>query len=378
MDILKIIIFCLLVIALPLGEIARISINEVAITLVDAGVALAVLLWIFINRRFRKTSLGKPIVIFALLLASSLLVNAFRLTASELLVSGLYLVRWIFYASLYFVVLDLKQIKNSIEKWMFVGGSLFVLLGFIQYFFYPDLRNLFYAGWDEHLYRMFSSFFDPNFAGAFLVLFFLFLLERLQNKNLIARFILLATFVAIILTFSRSAYLSFLAGILVYLILSKRFIHGVLITVVFIISIYFASTSVLKSEGTNLLRKASGEARLESLHNAFTIIRDYPIFGVGFNSYRYIQEDYGFIDESKMLIHSAAGTDNSFLFVLATSGVIGLASFLYLWFKIISIKNPLIISSAVALFTSSIFVNSLFFPPIMLWLWILIAIKENS
>ena len=72
---------------------------------------------------------------------------------------------------------------------MLISGSLIVLLGFIQLMFYPALRNLYYLGWDEHLYRMFSTFLDPNFAGAFFVLFTLFVIDmslryKKEFKNL--------------------------------------------------------------------------------------------------------------------------------------------------------------------------------------------------
>ena len=380
MDLLKKLMISLLVIAFPLGEIARIFVGEVSLTLIDVGVGACVLTWFLFKRRIPASRLTKPLLIFAGTLLVSLIVNVNRLSFIELSTSSLYLVRWVFYAALYFVILDLASIKNSIKNWMLLGGSIIVFAGFLQYFLYPDLRNLFYLGWDEHLYRMFSSFLDPNFAGAFFVLFFLFLLEKIlvKKESIALKLIALATFAAIVLTFSRSAYITLIIGIIVFLILKRKAVLGLIITAVFVLSIYASSILVLKSEGTNLLRTASSEARIDSINKALSIIKDYPIFGVGFNSYRYTQKDYGFIDESKMIIHSASGTDNSFLFILATSGIVGFVAFLNLWLKIFSFKDPLILSSSLALFINSFFINSLFFPPIMLWMWILIAVKENS
>lgn len=379
MDLLKKLIFFLLIVAYPLGEIARVTINEVALTLTDIVVSLVILVWIVLKRKIPKTKLLKPLLIFTFALVISLIMNVNRLSFTELSISFFYLLRWVFYAALYFVILDLAPIKNSVKKWMIIGGSFLVVGGYIQYFLYPDLRNLYYLGWDEHLYRMFSSFFDPNFAGVFFVFYFLFLLENIliKKENLVLKFAALAVFVAVILTFSRSAYITLIVGTIIFLILKKRTILGLGLTAVFVLSIFISSTLVLKSEGTNLLRTASGEARLDSINKAITVFKDHPIFGVGFNSYRYAQRDYGFVSESKMLVHSAAGTDNSFLFVLATTGIVGFAVFIYLWFKIFSIKDPLLISSASALFINSFFINSLFFPMIMLWMWVLIAVKEN-
>lgn len=373
MNLLGKLVLGLLTIALPLGEIVRVTSNEIAITLMDLGVGLVVLYWLFIKKNF-SAWLSKPIFIFIGILLFSLIVNANRLSSEEILISFLYLLRWIFYALLYFVVLSLSSVKPRIERGMIIGGTILVFLGFIQYFLYPDLRNLRYAGWDEHLYRMFSSFLDPNFAGIFFVLFFLFVIDKLFTKQtLMLKIISALTLIAIVLTFSRSAYLALILGLMTLLFLKGKKLAGLGIVVLFFVltSIFVLVSS--KSEGTNLLRVASGEARLDSMRNAITIFKDNPIFGVGFNGYRYAQRDYGFVDESRMLVHSATGTDNSFLFVLATSGVVGFAVFLYLLFKISSFPIPLIKASVFALIVNSLFINSLFYPPIMLWFWILLG-----
>lgn len=379
MGLLEKLIFALLVIALPLGEIARISFNEIAITLLDIGIATTVLLWIFLRRKIPRSDLTKPILIFVATLFISLLVNSPRLNINELLISFLYLLRWIFYALLFFVVLDLRSIKKKIEYMMLAGGAILVVGGYVQYFLYPDLRNLYYAGWDEHLYRMFSTFLDPNFAGIFFVLYFLFLIEKLFKKPTLPLKLLSAlTLVATAITFSRSAYVGLLIGLTALLFIKGRkiFVLGLVFLFAFLTLLFVQLSS--KSEGTNLLRTASGEARLDSVKNAITIFKDNPVFGVGFNSYRYAQRDYGFLDESKMMVHSGAGTDNSFLFILATTGIVGFLAFIYLFVSINLIKDPLITASILALTVNSLFINSFFFPSIMLWLWILLGTRKNT
>ena len=163
----------------------------------------------------------------------------------------------------------------------------------------------------------------------------------------------------------------------------------------------------LGGEGVKLLRTASVISRSEYLGNAITIFRDNPILGVGFNSYRYAQHRYGFIDDiSLKTSHAGAGTDNSFLLVLATTGVVGLAFYIYMWFKILKSYHPkqvfgsdemlkrvqhdtkkesfqktisiTIIASSIGLFANSFFINSLFYPPIMLWMWVLVGLLGND
>jgi len=405
MGILKI-SFIILLLLFPLGQIARLEFqNGVAVTLNDIAVGVVVLVFLFANRskqRFKK-SLTIPINIFAVIGLVSLVVNIRVLNISEFIVSLLYGIRWILYAGIFFVVSEFDpKFKKIITKVMIFIGSLVVIGGYLQYFLYPNLRNLYYLGWDEHLYRMFSSFLDPNFAGAFFVLYFLLLSgllldsfekkQRLKKGNLgiIALFLSgLVTLIAIILTYSRSAYIMLLVGAITFLILKKQKKIAVgFILVFFMLIVYFSN---LRIEGMNPLRIASSEARLESASHAITIIRNNPILGVGFNAYRYAQVRYGFIQEdSDMLSHSGAGTDNSFLFVLATTGIIGFTAYIYMWLKILSytFKVPaqnnfqktiacVVIASTVGIFVNALFINSLFYPSIMLWMWVLIGLRES-
>jgi len=137
-------------------------------------------------------------------------------------------------------------------------------------------------------------------------------------------------------------------------------------------------------ENTNLLRTASSEARLETSRNALKIIQDHPILGVGFNAYRYAQIKYNFRNAHPLFMsHADSGVDNSFLFVLATTGIIGFIAYISLWFFILkmavvrkkhelSIAGVLVIASIVGLSVNALFINSLFYAPLMLWMWLLI------
>lgn len=148
----------------------------------------------------------------------------------------------------------------------------------------------------------------------------------------------------------------------------------------------FFSVAGLRSEGTNLLRITSTEARIPTALNSITIFKNNPVLGVGFNAYGFAAEKYGFLKVSNYPNHAAAGTDNSFLFILATTGVVGFLSYIFLWFKIfLSVKDGIrkknifsyvLLASSVALFFDSLFVNSLFYVFIMLWIWIIVGLSE--
>ncbi|MDZ4228312.1 MAG: O-antigen ligase family protein, partial [Candidatus Levybacteria bacterium] len=182
-------------------------------------------------------------------------------------------------------------------------------------------------------------------------------------------------------TFSRSALMMLIiSASLLFILMNKKIWIAILIGITFLVLVI--SSRYFNIENINLFRAVSSEARLETAKNAVKIIQDYPIFGIGFNAYRYAQFRYGFRNDlASSISHADASPDNSFLFVAATSGLVGFVLFVVLWFKILNYSmknNPLVLSSIVGICINSLFINSLFYPFIMLWLWIIIAVKVNK
>ncbi len=382
-------LFILIIFLFAFGEVIRIPFADLSIKLIDIGVILLAAYWVsFIIKNFKKIKINKetsvPILIFFAVALLSLLLNARFLSINELFVSSLYLVRWIAYAS---IILIIAMFDNSFKKiviklLMFIG-ILIVVLGYTQYLFYPNLRNLYDLGWDEHLYRLFSTFLDPNFAGAFFVLYFLFVLNILiislkkqaRFFSLFIGLISLFTLIAIFLTYSRSALLMLIVGSFIFLFLNIRILFAILIVIIFLLTTIFLPKAY-KTEGTNFFRIASSEARIGSAKQAIEIFKEDPLFGVGFNAYRYAKNRHGFTFGNWEESHADAGTDNSFLFLLATTGVTGFIAYLYMWFKIIkiNIRSKLLIASVMAIFVDSLFVNSLFYSFLMFWIWTLVGL----
>lgn len=154
----------------------------------------------------------------------------------------------------------------------------------------------------------------------------------------------------------------------------------------------FISELLFHSEGTNLLRTTSTFARKTSYLHAARIIQDHPFFGVGFNAYRYAQEKYGFLKgENGFPDHAASGTDNSFLFIAATAGIFGLIAFVNLLImqarQVISMMHAasdmqktlatVFFASLIGLCVNAFFINSLFYPFLMEWMWILFGIMVS-
>lgn len=406
MGVLKI-IFIIFLGLFPLGEVFRFNLgNDFSIKPVD--IAAAILFAVWISLKFKKWGIELNNLLFSILsvvaiMCISLAINVKNLSASEIFVGISYILRWILYASLFFIVKDFSEkFKEKIIYLLLIVGALFTVFGFMQYFFYSNLRNLYYLGWDEHINRMFSTFLDPNFAGAFLVLYLFFLLGillySLNNKKAKQLWIigLLSVFalVSIFLTYSRSALIMLLITTIIFSILAKKlkWIFGIILISTVFIGI---SSKNFNVENINLFRIASAEARIDSAKEAIEIIKNNSFLGVGFNTYRYAQIKYGFrnIAGSK-LSHADAGTDNSFLFVLATMGIIGLIFYLNLLWKILKkayenyriYKNQdarkyiglILLSSIGGVIVDSFFINSLFYSFIMIWMWVLLGLSKNK
>lgn len=394
----------LILLLLPVGELLRFEIgNNITIKPLDTVVGLTALCWflfILLRPRYRPTrKFVTPFIIFIFLCLLSLVVNSWWLKQNQVLASSLYLFRWVAYATMPFIILQIdEKFKKQLGLFLFIDGLILVIVGYLQYFFYANLKPLYYLGWDEHMHRMFATFFDPNFAGAFFVLYFLFLAgiiyQRIKEKKpkkatIIFGIILFFTLLAVLLTFSRAAILMLIAGsgIFLWLINHKKLLLVILAAVgLFVLGF----SPQFSNENMNLFREASSKARLDNYSLALKIISDKPLLGVGFNTYRYAKQSYGIQEGwTNAPSHADAGVDNSFLFVLATTGFIGFIAYLYLWFTFLKdavIKNKkrqnifaiIFISSSIGIFINALFINSLFFPGLMLWLWFIMGLTDKK
>lgn len=385
-------LFPILFLAFSLGELARIrvfaSVNSGFFDLVLISI---IAIWIFFSKK-SKYSLLKPILIFSGVCLLSLVINLGRFHLDQIFISSLYLVRFILYSGIYFVLVDLDKANlKRIPIYMFFSGLLVIVLGFLQYFFYPNLVNLYYLGWDNHMYRLFSTFLDPNFTGAFFVLFlvFIFILkDKIFSKKYIwvSYVVMVLNLIAIVLTFSRGALLMLLVSVVTYSFFSKnwKITGGIIIGFVLV---FFILSPKFYVENMNLLRFASTEARLESAARALSIWKDNPM-GVGFNTYRYARTAYEPADWTNVgPSHAGSGVDNSFILVLVTAGFVGLGAYVYLLYRTLKLgymnikKNKfalVLVVSLTGLIINSLFINSLFYSFLLFWVFVLAGLTERS
>lgn len=379
---------------LPFGQLTRLPLNfrEVNIYVHDILVIFLLLSWLirkfFKKERFSWPALTKPILAFFMVAFFSWILAFSYYEIKEMLVGLFYLLRWIAYGGIYFVLVDLlKKEKNpklnsKIYNLLIISGSSAAILGLLQYLFFPDIRALTLLGWDPHYYRLVGTYLDPSFMAMIYVLTLILLIVKLSSKNidsLIAVSLFLLNYLALALTYSRSGYLAYISSLTLFCWIKKSFKFFLIIFVLAILTVILLPRP--GGEGVKLERRSTILARLINWKHSWQIIQDYPLFGVGFNTYRYAQRDYGFLKkENWSETHAGAGADSSLLFVFATTGIIGFIDFIYLLTKMLVLsygKKWWIFLSLMAVLIHSFFNNSLFYAWIMLWWWILVGISEN-
>ena len=385
--------------SLIFGQIIRLSVlgPSAAITITD--ILVLVVDWVFlVYALFLKKSLLIPIktsfpaLIFILAAFSSLVLASSSFTPYQISLSSLFLIRFIIYFLISVVIYNIVKI-NEVRGWINIIlslGFLFIILGFIQLIFLPDLSFLTVLGWDPHQARIVSTLLDPNFSGMVFIIVFAFSISLYlyENRKIPVRYLYLIiaffSFIATVFTFSRSSYLAFIVvALTVGLVKSPR----VLIMSIAAFMITFSLMSQVRERiiGAFTLDETA-KARIISWQRAITVFKDNPLFGVGFNTYRFTQAKYGFFENGDPGGgHSGAGSDSSILLVAATTGFFGSIFYGYLLLSILLTLTRKIRSSYLHLASSSSFlgllvhsqfVNSLFFPQIMLLLWIMIALIQ--
>lgn len=413
----------LLILFIPAGQLARLPITqqgaqEIALMINDVFIPLLVILW-WIKKTLRKEPFVFPpmswlIFAFSCICIGSLLLASLHFGMSTIMTATLYLIRWLEYASLFFLAFDMIKQQADVIKTMWVvviAGIGIALFGFIQYYVFPDFSFMVPYGWDPHLERLVSTFFDPNFTGMFLVIILTLLLSmfyhkpvqalqlkdkkikawtREEKKNVTTR--ILFTFLltalglplalALVLTYSRSAMLA-LALVLVFLglVKDKKLIVATVVAALMVLAIFPRFQERLTE---TFDARTSANKRIESWTNALTILQDTnPVIGIGYNTYRATQIEYDFITEEE-LARSGAGTDSSLLLILVTTGLLGFG--IYSVFIIQGIRlgyamyknNKYYLSALgltytatiIALLAHSQFVNSLLYPFIMIFFWV--------
>jgi glycosyltransferase involved in cell wall biosynthesis len=363
---------------IPFGQLMRYQVTTgVALYAFEVSMLVAVIAWIgFLVSRMRLPNTTPWIIsllVVSLTMGISLLLNASRLQ-SHLLSAALYWWRWLLYLAFGWLLWDgvvANWLTFSWRKAIEYFAFIYLFIGWMQYLFMPDMRWLIAYGWDDHYYRMIGSLFDPNFLGLLIVLYLIYIVAYGKTLKYVFGII---TVVSLGLTYSRSAYAAFLAFTSLSIMQLRYFKQALLYSFVLGISL-LAFSSLIKpgGEGVNLTRTYSIVHRARSIVTGWDIFMEHPYVGIGYNAYRkYTQPE----THDTSIPYHPSSPDNSFVLILATTGIMGMASFGYFLLQFVySVrKKPFQILSLGAILTHSLFNNSYFYPFILLW-WMIITLE---
>ncbi|MCJ7828088.1 O-antigen ligase family protein [Patescibacteria group bacterium] len=380
-------VFQLFIISLPFGQLVKIQLVILPlganIYLYDIFLALSLLFGVraVVAQLAKHRRMSLVLATFLLLSGAGLLARASVYPFSTLLVGFLYLFRWTVYILVFFLSRSYLEsgltTKKTIYSYLGLVGFFSVAFGLIQYFVWPDLRLTKVVGWDPHYYRSVGTFLDPGFTSlVYALTIFLFLTLYLDEKKKIYLYLLGLSFFGLALTYARSGYVAFLAGMLILSWLKKewRYFGGALA----LLTVTVLLLPRPGGEGVRLERTSTIEARLVNYAQTFEIIEEKPIFGVGFNLYRQVQKERGFLGADWQENHAGGGADSSLLLVMAMTGAVGLFLYLLYWematFGQLPRSATLGWMSLSALLVHSTFLNSQFYPIIMAWVWLVVSL----
>ena len=379
--------------ALDLGDrVAPILLNDLAVAVVVGVAAVAMMQ----SRSLRLNDVAMAGLVFACIggLATLAGVQRFGLSALEVAGSLAYLARWLLYFALYIVVINCMRASDAETVWLALERAMLVIVvfGIFQAIFLPNFAFMLYPDarpgidFDAQRHRLVSTVLEPNIAAGMIGCVLLVQLARLAAGAREPLWKPLVMFGGLMATLSRGGMLAFAAGCAMLVALkgpNKRLLKfaaiiGTLLLPAVPFLIQFAAQYTRFS-----VTDESAMMRVIAWSRAIQTFLDYPWFGIGFNTYGFVQDRRGF----ERLGNAAYSVEGGLLFVAVLTGVVGLCVYCgMLWFALrraragwrLSAATPsergLLIGTAVAtvaVLVDSIFVNSLMTPWVMEPVWIL-------
>ena len=347
-------------------------------------------------RSLRLNDVGLAALAFAAVGALSAVsaMPRFGLTAFEVVASLAYLARWVAYFGLYLVIVNCLRERDIHGTWQALEGTMivFAAFGIFQAAFLPNFGQMIYPNSrlyfeiDPQGHRLMSTILEPNIAAAMILTVLLVQIAQLATGVAVPRWKPAMLLLALVLTLSRSGMLGFVCGILV--ILATRGLGRKMarfLGAMFVVAL--ASLPQLlpfaRQYSKLSLSDASAAARLVVWQRSTATFLESPWFGIGFNTYGFVQERHG-VERFGSASYSAEG---GLLFVGVMTGIVGLLIYgLMLWFALRTCRSVwkdalatqeergLAVGAAaatVAIVVHSVFVNSLLTTFVMEPLWVL-------
>ncbi len=288
-------------------------------------IILLMLLYILVNGKFFSPTNLLRVYLFGLF---SILLSLFFSSNSISSISIIELVRWIEYFLLFVCVYSLVD-KNNIKKSLFaltIPTILFIGVSVFQAFTFNFYEKRIYGTFLSSADLANESISNPNVAGAFLTGSFL-LFYSFKNLNFgIKKYVLIMlqyiSFVLVLFTLSRSAFLGAVLGLLVLIILFKKSLIWFLLKISFFVLLLFSLfyyyipkyddiviyQRAISTFDTSTVAGASVAARIDNSSRILDIAFDNLIFGIGFGD---LENQFNLVP------------DNFYIHIFAETGIVG-------------------------------------------------------
>jgi hypothetical protein len=340
------------------GQLARINFAGISFPIIDIAIFLIFLLNLLDRIKSKNLKIENPFFVY--FLGFAWFSYAFNLFRYHIFAFNpiLYLIRLTLLIS--FLIFPLSKKLTNKRTRTFLNLILIsnILFGFIQYFIWPDFTYFDALSWDPHLYRLISTFFDPTFTA---FIYLMFIVYVFLKKNFPLRWWVLGfTYIAMVLTYSRSSFLSFLLAF-TYIAVRKKNLKIFIFSFLLITSTIFVLPRQ-SGEGTKLERTSSIYAKIENYKEGFNLFKTSPLIGHGYNNLYFVR------DIKIVNSHANYGFESSLMTILTTTGLIGLILFLMGLYRYFSTTDLLHQTIFVSLVLHSLFANSLLYPWIILLL----------
>lgn len=311
--------------------------TPISVAIIETCVGISIFFFLVKKISEKKFPVNK-LNLFLLIYFIALLLSAYSSTYLQVSMRTIF-AKILHYVAFYFVISDRRFNAKTLNKVITVISLSLLLVcinGFQQYFTHFDFIRHQKWPWDKISGRITSCFTTPNGFGAYLVIFlpvifssWLFLKEKVYKIYFLIVFNL--GVICLLLTGTRSSLLAFVASFLALFVYNyskkEKFYLMILTFLIFFILAFFLVPTFknLILGGLNLHDTSSIDRKL-LWQMSFNMLKSAPIFGVGIGTFMQNFSKYNLFGAAKQVCYA----HNSYLQIIAESGIFGFCSFLLL------------------------------------------------
>lgn len=296
--------------------------------MIYVGILLVLIGWIYklVKKKSKgsfKTPLDLPIIIFAIVgfisTFNSLILKQ-SLMAIPIFVVGIFLSYYLVLGN----ITDKKFLKKFILA-MILGGTITACLGIFQHLIWG-------------IERSYATLIHINTLAGYLTLMIPIVLSLLfyapkRGEKILLTFSLITMIICLIFTRSRSGWLA-LVGAMSFLVIikkEKRLAIGLTLVIIVVASLLMPSINARLRITFDLI---ANKGRICLAKSALQMIKDYPLTGIGVNTFLYIYPQYQLPEEK---VSDRPHAHNVFLQIGAEMGLFAIIILLWLLIRVFKI-----------------------------------------